>query len=89
MEWLDNALSSYQSRVETIESSVDVNDQVMDILNDAYPYASSNDNEQVGDDVSPTMDSEAFDKYERRLKMPNKNYTHGVETFWYLRPLLS
>ncbi|CAN6713228.1 unnamed protein product [Malus baccata var. baccata] len=76
-ERLDQASSSYVTRVETVECNVDPNEQVMNILNDVYPYASSNTNQEGGeggDDGRPTMDSEAFKNYEKLLKMPSKNY---------------
>ncbi|KAM1909402.1 hypothetical protein ACFX13_038158 [Malus domestica] len=65
-ERLNQASSSYVTQVETVESNVDPNKQVMDILNDVYPYALSNTNHEGGDDVSPTMDSEVLKNYEKR-----------------------
>ena len=63
------ASSSHITRaVETVESVMDLNEQIIDIINDAFPNASSNTNEEVEDDVLPTMDSEAFEKYEKLLK---------------------
>ena len=83
-ERLDQASSSYVTRVETVESNVDPNEQVMNILNDVYPYALSNTNQEGGeggDDGHPTMDSEAFKNYEKLLKMPSKNYIRVARTF--------
>ncbi|CAN6712431.1 unnamed protein product [Malus baccata var. baccata] len=68
-EQIQHASFSHITRVvETVESVVDPNEQIIDIINDAFPNASSNTHEEVEDDVSPTMDSEAFEKYEERLK---------------------
>ena len=64
-EQIQHASSSHITRgVETIESVVGPNEQIMDIINDVFSNASSNMNEEVKDDVSPTIDSEAFEKYE-------------------------
>ncbi|CAN6578520.1 unnamed protein product [Malus baccata var. baccata] len=69
------------TRVETVESNVDPNEQVMDILNNVYPYASTNTNEEGGDDSRPTMDSEAFKNYEKLLKNAKQELYPGCENF--------
>ena len=56
------------TRVETVESNVDPGEQVMNILNDVYPYASSNTSQEGGADDRPTMDSEVFKNYKNLLK---------------------
>ena len=43
-EQLDNASSSNATRVDNVEPIVDPNEQVMDIINDAFPFASTNTN---------------------------------------------
>ncbi|XP_050109451.1 uncharacterized protein LOC126588404 [Malus sylvestris] len=80
-ERLDQASSSYVTRVETVESNVDHSEQVMNILNDVYPYASSNTNHEGGDDGRPTMDSEAFKNYEKLLKNAKQELYLGCENF--------
>ena len=43
-EQLDNVLSSNATRVDNVEPIVDPNEQVMDIINDVFPFASTNTN---------------------------------------------
>ncbi|CAL8175353.1 unnamed protein product [Prunus armeniaca] len=43
-EQLDNASSSNATRVDNVEHIVDPNEQVMDIINDVFPFASTNIN---------------------------------------------
>ncbi|XP_070677853.1 uncharacterized protein [Malus domestica] len=87
-ERLEQASSSYVTRVETIESNVDPNEQVMNILNDIYPYASSNTNQEGGDDGRPTMDSEAFKNYEKLLKNAKQELYPGCENFSVLTEIV-
>ncbi|CAL8146990.1 unnamed protein product [Prunus armeniaca] len=70
-EQLDNALSSNTIRVDNVEPIVDHNEQVMDIINDAFPFASTNINQEGEDDVSTPMDSAEFEQYEKLLKNVN------------------
>ncbi|XP_068304214.1 uncharacterized protein [Pyrus communis] len=87
-ERLDQASSSYVTRVETVESNVDPSEQVMNIVNDVYPYASSNTNQEGGDEDRPTMDSEAFKNYEKLLKNAKQELYPGYETFSVLRAIV-
>ncbi|XP_070668423.1 uncharacterized protein [Malus domestica] len=74
--------------VDTIEFVVEPNDQIMDIINDAFPTASSNMNEEVEDDVPPTMDSEAFEKYEKLLKSTKQELYPCCEGFSVFKRML-
>nr|XP_028946890.1 uncharacterized protein LOC103415040 [Malus domestica] len=74
--------------METVESNVDPNEQVMDILNDVYPYVSTNTNEEGGDDSRPTMDSEAFKNYEKLLKNAKQELYPGCENFSVLTAIV-
>ncbi|CAN6710936.1 unnamed protein product [Malus baccata var. baccata] len=76
-ERLDQASSSYVTRVETVESNVDPNEQVMNILND-----------EGGDDGRPTMDSEAFKNYEKLLKNAKQELYPGCENFLVLTAIV-
>ncbi|CAN6704527.1 unnamed protein product [Malus baccata var. baccata] len=87
-ERLDQPSSSYMTRVETVESNVDPNEQVMNILNDVYPYASTNTNEEGGDDSRPTMDNEAFKNYEKLLKNAKQELYPGCENFSVLTAIV-
>ena len=60
-EQLDNALSSNATRVDNVEPIVDPNEQVMDIINDAFPFASTNSNQEGEDDVPTPMDNVEFE----------------------------
>lgn len=46
-EQLDNPSSSNVTRVGNVEPSMDLNEQVMEILNDIFPFVSTNTNEEV------------------------------------------
>ena len=74
--------------METIKSVVDPNEQIMDIINDAFSTASSNTNLEVKDDVSPTMDSEAFKKYEKLLKSAKQELYPGCKGFSVLTAIV-
>ncbi|XP_068339221.1 uncharacterized protein [Pyrus communis] len=67
---------------------MDPNEQVMDILNDVYPYASTTTNEEGGDDGHPTMDSEAFKNYEKLLKNAKQELYPGCENFSMLTAIV-
>ncbi|KAI5323747.1 hypothetical protein L3X38_032819 [Prunus dulcis] len=45
-EQLDHASSSNATRMDSVEPIVDPNDQVMDIIQDAFPFASTNINHE-------------------------------------------
>ena len=70
-EQLNNASSSNATRVDNVEPIVDPNEQVIDIINDAFPFASTSTNQKGKDDVPIQMDSAKFEQYERLLKNVN------------------
>ena len=43
-EQLDNASSSNATIMDNVEPIVDPNEQIMDIINNAFPFASTNTN---------------------------------------------
>ncbi|KAM2175608.1 hypothetical protein ACFX1Q_034990 [Malus domestica] len=53
---LHNASSSNVTTVGNVEPNMDPNEQVMEILNDVFPFASTNTNQEVEDDVPTPMD---------------------------------
>ena len=59
-EQLDNSSSWNVTRVENVEPIVDPNEQVMDIINDVFPFASINTQERE-DDVFTLIDSAEFE----------------------------
>ncbi|CAL2277858.1 unnamed protein product [Prunus armeniaca] len=67
-EQLDNASSSNATRVDNVEHIVDPNEQVMDIINDVFPFASTNINQEGEDDVPTPIESAEFEQYEQLLK---------------------
>ncbi|CAL9004928.1 unnamed protein product, partial [Prunus brigantina] len=69
-EQLDNASSSNATRVENAE-------QVMDIINDVFPFASTNINQEGEDDLSTPIDSTEFEQYEQLLKNANQELYPG------------
>ncbi|KAI5353286.1 hypothetical protein L3X38_006179 [Prunus dulcis] len=71
-EQLDNVSSSNATRVDNIEPIVDPNEQVMNIINDAFSFASTNINQEREDDVPTPMDSAEFEQYEQLLKNANQ-----------------
>ncbi|CAN6555514.1 unnamed protein product [Malus baccata var. baccata] len=87
-ERLDQTSSSYVTQVETVESNVDPSKQVMNIVNDVYPYASSNTNQEGGDDDRPTMDNEEFKNYEKLLKNAKQELYPGCENFSVLSAIV-
>ncbi|CAL2247911.1 unnamed protein product [Prunus armeniaca] len=70
-EQLDHASSSNATKVDNVEPIVDPNDQVMDIIQDAFPFASTNINQEGKDDVPTLIDSAEFEQYEKLLKNAN------------------
>ena len=63
-EQLDNASSSNATIVDNVEPVVDPNEQVMDIINDSFPFALTNTNQEGEDDVPTPMDNAEFEQYE-------------------------
>ncbi|CAL2229846.1 unnamed protein product [Prunus armeniaca] len=87
-EQLDNASSSNATGVDNIEPIVDPNEQVMDIINDAFPFASTNINQEGEDDVPTPMDSAEFEQYEQLLKSANHELYPGCESFSVLTAIV-
>ncbi|CAL8992424.1 unnamed protein product [Prunus brigantina] len=87
-EQLDNASSSNATRVDNIEPIVDPNEQVMDIINDAFPFASTNINQEGEDDMPTPMDSAEFEQYEQLLKSANQELYPGCESFSVLTAIV-
>ncbi|CAL9009570.1 unnamed protein product, partial [Prunus brigantina] len=85
---LDNASSSNATRVDNIEPIVDPNEQVMDIINDAFPFASTNINQEGEDDMPTPMDSAEFEQYEQLLKSANQELYPGCESFSVLTAIV-
>ncbi|CAL8073246.1 unnamed protein product [Prunus armeniaca] len=56
-EQLEHASSSNATRVDNVQPIVDANDQVMDIIHDVFPFASTNMNQEEQDDVPTPIDS--------------------------------
>ena len=67
---------------------VDPNEQVMDIINDAFPFALTNTNQEGEDDVPTTMDSAEFEQYEKLLKNVNQELYPGCESFSVLMAIV-
>ncbi|KAM1751317.1 hypothetical protein ACFX11_009451 [Malus domestica] len=80
-EQLDNALSSNATSVDNVQPIVDPNEQVMDTINDAFPFASTNTNQEGKDDMPTPMDSATFEQYEKQLKNTNQELYPGYESF--------
>ncbi|CAL9000633.1 unnamed protein product, partial [Prunus brigantina] len=87
-EQLDNASSSNVTRVDNIEPIVDPNEQVIDIINDAFPFASTNINQEGEDDMPTPMDSAEFEQYEQLLKSANQELYPGCESFFVLTAIV-
>ncbi|CAL9021459.1 unnamed protein product, partial [Prunus brigantina] len=87
-EQLDIASSSRATRVENVEPIVDPNEQVMDILNDAFPFASTSSNQEGEDDVPTSMDSADFEQYEKLLQNANQELYLGCENFFVLTAIV-
>ena len=84
-EQLDNASSSNATRVDNVEPIVDPNEQVMDIINDAFPFASTSSNQEGEGDMPTPMDNAEFEQYEKLLKNANQESYPGCESFSVLR----
>ncbi|CAL2228326.1 unnamed protein product [Prunus armeniaca] len=82
---LDNASSSNATsnatRVDNVEPIVDPNEQVMDIINDVFPFASTNINQEGEDDVPTPMDRAEFEQYEKLLKNANQELYPGTKGY--------
>ncbi|CAL9030086.1 unnamed protein product [Prunus brigantina] len=87
-EQLDNASSSNATRVDNIEPIVDPNEQVMDIINDDFPFASTNINQEGEDDMPTPMDSAEFEQYEQLLKSANQELYPGCESLSVLTAIV-
>ncbi|XP_021822446.1 uncharacterized protein LOC110763874, partial [Prunus avium] len=87
-EQLDIASSSRATRVDNVEPSVDPNEQVRDIINDAFPFASTSSNQEGEDDVPTEMDSAEFEKYENLLRNANQELYPGCESFSVLTAIV-
>ncbi|BBN67715.1 hypothetical protein Prudu_162S000300 [Prunus dulcis] len=71
-----------------VEPIVDPNDQVMDIIQDAFPFASTNINHEREDDVPTPIDSAEFEQYEKLLKNANQELYPGCESFSVLTAIV-
>ncbi|KAI5313040.1 hypothetical protein L3X38_042214 [Prunus dulcis] len=87
-EQLDHAFSSNATRMDSVEPIMDPNDQVMDIIQDAFPFASTNLNHEREDDVPTPIDSAEFEQYEKLLKNANQELYPGCESFSVLRAIV-
>ncbi|CAL8999752.1 unnamed protein product [Prunus brigantina] len=76
-EQLDKASSSRATRVDNVETVLDPNEQVMDIINDAFPFASTNINQEEEDDMPTPIDNAEFEQYEKLLKNANQELYPG------------
>ncbi|BBN67567.1 hypothetical protein Prudu_115S000500 [Prunus dulcis] len=84
-EQLDNASSSNATRVDKVEPIVDPNEQVMDIINDVFPFALTNINQEGEDDVPIPMASAEFAQL---LKNANQELYPGCESFSVLMTIV-
>ncbi|BBH05416.1 hypothetical protein Prudu_016788, partial [Prunus dulcis] len=80
-EQLDHASSSNVIIVDNVEPIVDPNGEVMDIIHDAFPFESTNINQEGEDDVPTPIDSAEFEQYEKLLKNANQELYSGCESF--------
>ncbi|BBH07194.1 Ankyrin repeat family protein [Prunus dulcis] len=87
-EQLDHASSSNATRMDSVEPIVDPNDQVMDIIEDVFPFASTNINHEREDDVPTPIDSAEFEQYEKLLKNANQELYPGCESFSVLTAIV-
>ena len=87
-EQLDHASSSNTTRMDSVEHIVDPNDQVMDIIEDVFPFASTNINHEREDDVPTRIDSAEFEQYEKLLKNANQELYPGCESFSVLTAIV-
>ncbi|KAI5334996.1 hypothetical protein L3X38_025129 [Prunus dulcis] len=87
-EQLDHASSSNATRMDSVEPIVDHNDQVMDIIEDVFPFASTNISNEREDDVPTPIDSAEFEQYEKLLKNANQELYPGCESFFVLTAIV-
>ncbi|CAL8175742.1 unnamed protein product [Prunus armeniaca] len=87
-EQLEHASSSNATRVDNVQPIVDANDQVMDIIQDVFPFASTNMNQEEQDDVPTPIDSAEFEQYEKLLKNANQELYPGCESFSVLTTIV-
>ncbi|KAI5313468.1 hypothetical protein L3X38_042644 [Prunus dulcis] len=87
-EQLDHASSSNATRVNNVEPIMDPNDQVMDIIHDAFPFASTNINHEREDDVPTPIDRAEFEQHEKLFKNANQELYPGCESFSILTALV-
>ncbi|BBH05127.1 hypothetical protein Prudu_016431 [Prunus dulcis] len=87
-EQLDHASSSNATRMDSVEPIVDPNDQVLDIIQDAFPFASTNINHEREDDVPTPIDNTEFEQYEKLLKNANQELYPGCESFSVLTAIV-
>ena len=71
-----------------VEPMLNPNEQVMDIINDAFPFASINTNQEGEDDVPTPMDNAEFEQYEKLLKNANQELYPGCDNFSVLTSIL-
>ncbi|KAI5338458.1 hypothetical protein L3X38_017729 [Prunus dulcis] len=69
---------SNATRMDNVEPIVDPNDQVMDIIQDAFPFASTNINHKREDDVPTPISSAEFEQYEKTVKKCQPRVIPGV-----------
>ncbi|CAL8119805.1 unnamed protein product [Prunus armeniaca] len=84
----EHASSSNATRVDNVQPIVDANDQVMDIIQDVFPFASTNMNQEEQDDVPTLIDSAEFEQYEKLLKNANQELYPGCESFSVLTAIV-
>ncbi|CAL2231016.1 unnamed protein product [Prunus armeniaca] len=87
-EQLDHVSSSNATRVDNVEPIVDPNDQVMDIIQDAFPFTLTNINHEGEDDVPTPIDSAEFEQYEKLLKNANQELYPRCESFSVLTAIV-
>ncbi|CAL8140708.1 unnamed protein product [Prunus armeniaca] len=87
-EQLEHASSSNATRVDNVQPIVNANDQVMDIIQDVFPFASTNMNQEEQDDVPTPIDSAEFEQYEKLLKNANQELYPGCESFSVLTAIV-
>ncbi|KAI5327587.1 hypothetical protein L3X38_026983 [Prunus dulcis] len=72
----------------SVEPIVDHNDQVMDIIEDVFPFASTNINHEREDDMPTPIDSTELEQYEKLLKNANQELYLGCESFSVLTAIV-
>ncbi|KAI5353955.1 hypothetical protein L3X38_006849 [Prunus dulcis] len=87
-EQVDHASSSNAPRVDNVEPIGDPNDQVMGIIQDAFPFASTNINQEGEEDLPTPIDSAEFEQYEKLLKNANQELYPGCENFSVLTAIV-